>query len=326
MLAQVSTTASLPATVRSLAGFWRRPIAFLIDAFVTAVPCACLGFAFYNFFTTSEAAEILVGFVLTPSYFAVMGSSAGGRQTLGQRLLHIKVVNQQGSSISLRRSLLRSAILLGLILLSSDALPLLRRVGLAPAVDLLIFSAEVLMIYLYLFNRNRRQSLHDLAAKTYVVEARSAGPVERPPCWNGHWAILGGATFLLLLIKFASSSSGVGPFPELETISEAVIASDKVQSVSISAEKTWGHGTTRTGLKVLIGPKKAPPTDFEVIFGGRAEVNGRADFERDATEIAETLALSKEPQKEVNRPKEEREAGQVFPPPLYSPLGEFRLA
>jgi len=292
MLAQVSTPDSLavPETTRRLAGFWRRLIAFLIDAFITSLPCACLGFAFYGFFTRSEAAGILIGFALTLPYFAVLGSSVGGGQTLGQRITHIQVVNRQGSSISMRRSLLRYAILLGPILLSSDALPLLRRLGLAPVLDWIIFAAETLLVYLYLFNRNTRQTLHDVATKTYVVDARSAGPVQRPQCWEGHWAILGAAVFLFLLIKFGSSSNGIGPFPELQTISDAVIASDKVQSVSVSTEKTWGHGATRTGLNVLVSRKNGPPIYFEeVILRRRVDVNDWSVFEKDATEIADTV-------------------------------------
>src|SRR5262245_52347089 len=100
-------SAVTPTVTREVAGFWRRGLAFVIDAFLTAIPCAVLGFAFQPFFTTSRAEGILVGFALTLPYFAFLGSSVGSGQTLGHRLTDLEVVDQRGNHISLKRSALR---------------------------------------------------------------------------------------------------------------------------------------------------------------------------------------------------------------------------
>jgi uncharacterized RDD family membrane protein YckC len=89
-------SAVAPTVHREVAGFWRRVLAFVIDTFLTAIPCGVLGFVFYQFFTTHRADGILIGFALTLPYFAILGSSVGTGQTLGHRLTDLQVVDQQG--------------------------------------------------------------------------------------------------------------------------------------------------------------------------------------------------------------------------------------
>ena len=203
--------------VRVVAGFWRRLLAFAIDAFITAVPCGILGFALYGFFSAAGAAAVLIGFVLTMLYFAILGSSVTQGQTLGHRITHIQIVDRQGKPVSLECSFLRYLILLGPILLSSAAFPGSQRFGVAMGIDWLLTGAQVAIAYLYIFNRNSRQSLHDLATDTYVVDRESSGGVELPRFWSGHWAILGVAALVgaVLLTGFQNRILKSGPFPEL---------------------------------------------------------------------------------------------------------------
>ena len=262
-----------------MGGFWRRLLAFAGDAVISAIPCGILGFAFYSFFSRSAISGTLIGFALTLLYFTVLGSSIGGGQTIGHRITHIQVVDREGAPVSLKRSLLRYLILLGPILLSSDVLPMSRRFGIKTSIDWLLFSAEVVIVYLYLFNRNTRQSLHDLVTDTYVVDAESVGTLERAHVWRGHWAILGGAALVgaTLSIGFGSAVSRSGPFPELIAIQQAVLNSGKVQSVGDSIQKNWGSEGTNSGLNVF------------VVWSGES-----SDTEKDATEIAD-IALRADP-------------------------------
>jgi len=257
-------SAPVPAPLRIVAGFWRRLLAFAIDAIITALPCGILGFALYNFFSRSGADGILIGFTLTLAYFAVFGSSIGGGQTIGHRITHIQVVGREGESISLTRSLLRYLILLGPILLSSAVLPMIGGSGIKASIDWLFLGAEVATVYLYVFNRRTRQSLHDLATDTYVVDAKVAGRVELPRIWGWHWAILGGSALVgvVLLSGFGNTIRQAGPFPEFLTIQQAVLDSGKVQSVGVSIQKNWRNGKTDTGLIVNVA-WRGDPTDIE---------------------------------------------------------------
>ena len=282
LLNQPPTLASLPVPTRSgaIAGFWRRVLAFAVDAFITALPCGLLGFAFYNFFSRFEAEGILIGFALTLIYFATLGSSVGGGQTIGHRIMHIRVVDREGNFISRKRSVLRYLIFLGPILLTSEVIPASGRFGVKTAIDWLISGAEIAIVYLYLFNRNSRQSLHDLATDTYVVDATSVGKLELPQFWAWHWAILGGAALIgaVLSIGFGSAVGQSAPFPELIAIQQTVLKSGKVRSVGVFAQKNWRNGETSTGLNVIVDWKGKPPFT-----------------EKDATEVAD-IVLRADPQ------------------------------
>lgn len=124
----------VPTSVRIVAGFWRPLFAFAIDAIITAVPCGILGFALYNFLSNSGDA-IVIGFVLTLGYFAILGSSIEAGQTIGHRITQIQVVGRGGEPISLTRSLLRYLILLGPILLTSAVLPSFVGHGIKASID-----------------------------------------------------------------------------------------------------------------------------------------------------------------------------------------------
>jgi uncharacterized RDD family membrane protein YckC len=227
-------SSAVAVPVRVIAGFWRRLLAFVVDAFITAVPCGILGFVLYGFFSTNGAAGILIGFVLTILYFGILGSAVAQGQTIGHRITHIQVVDKQGRPVSMKRSFLRYLILLGPVLLSSTVFPGSSRFGVATGIDWLITGIEVAIVYLYLFNRSGSQSLHDLATDTFVVSTESAGEVEVPRFWFGHWAILGGAALVgaVVLTGFENRISKSGSFAELTAIQQAVLNSGKVQSVS----------------------------------------------------------------------------------------------
>ena len=171
--------------VRVIAGFWRRLFAFVIDSFITAVPCGILGLALYGFFSRNGVVGIWIGFVLTMLYFSVLGSAIAHGQTIGHRITDIQVVDKLGRPVSLKRSFLRYLILLGPAFLSSAVFPGASRLGIATGIDWLMTGAGVTTFYLYLFNRSSRQSLHDLATDTFVVSKESTRTGRSPPILVG---------------------------------------------------------------------------------------------------------------------------------------------
>jgi uncharacterized RDD family membrane protein YckC len=273
-------SAVAPTVHREVAGFWRRVLAFVIDAFLTAIPCGVLGFVFHQFFTTYRADGILVGFALTLPYFAILGSSVGAGQTLGHRLTDLQVVDQQGNPISLKRSALRYSILLVPILLSSELVPGLARFGINTAVDWLLSVGEFAILYLYVFNRSTRQSLHDLATKTYVVRIVPSGPVEPRRFWPWHWIILAGTSLLVAAFSngLTNNMSQSGPFPNLVRIQKSILDSGKVQSASVAVQKNWRNGETTVGLNVIV-IWKGKPQDFEESAAQIADIVLQTDSE-----------------------------------------------
>jgi uncharacterized RDD family membrane protein YckC len=257
-------SAVAPTVHREVAGFWRRVFAFVIDAFITAIPCGGLGFAFYQFFTIHRVDGFLIGFALTLAYFAILGSSVAAGQTLGHRLTDLQVVDPRGSVISLKRSALRYLILLVPILLSSELVPAFARYGVNTVVDWAVDFGGFAIVYLYVFNRSTRQSLHDLATKTYVVRIVPSGPVQPRRFWRWHWMILAGTSLLVAAISngLTNKISQSGPFPDLFRVQKSILDSGKVQSASVFMQKNWRNGQTTAGLNVVV-IWKGKPQDFE---------------------------------------------------------------
>ncbi len=81
-------------------GFWRRVFAYSIDAILLGIIGLALGFTFYEHFLAIGQTGRLYGLVIYLAYFATMNSKIGNGQTLGKRMLGIKVVGLDGSTLT----------------------------------------------------------------------------------------------------------------------------------------------------------------------------------------------------------------------------------
>lgn len=155
-----------------IAGFWRRIGALFIDSLILGVLGLALSFVFESLFVQMGGWGRLVGFVIALAYFGVMNSSVANGQTLGKKLLDIRVVNASNNTIGLLKSFTRYTILalpisLNGAMITNDAL----LSNMIYPLSIVIFGGLVSTIYLFVFNRITRQSLHDLIVGTYVVNA-----------------------------------------------------------------------------------------------------------------------------------------------------------
>jgi len=66
-------------------------------------------------------------------------------------------------------------------------------------VSLLVFGFGLSIVYLFVFNRNTRQSLHDIISGTYVVRKNIKSTETVKPIWPVHYAICGIIMVLALL-------------------------------------------------------------------------------------------------------------------------------
>jgi uncharacterized RDD family membrane protein YckC len=73
------------APPRVIAGFWRRLLAFLVDAAVLGLIGYLLGTLFYSPFAALGEWGRLVGFLVALLYFTLFNSEVGRGHTLGQR-------------------------------------------------------------------------------------------------------------------------------------------------------------------------------------------------------------------------------------------------
>jgi uncharacterized RDD family membrane protein YckC len=160
-------------------GFWRRVAAFAVDTIVLGCVGAALGVALGNWLVTIGQWGRLIGVVIAAAYLVPANSILFGGQTIGMRLLKIRVQNLSGELLSPGRSAVRYLVFAvpyfcnGLFVTLHDSphwVDVLVQVSLGTVLIIGILGNT----YLLLFNRPSRRLLHDLVAGSVVVKVTSS--------------------------------------------------------------------------------------------------------------------------------------------------------
>lgn len=236
-----------------ICGFWRRIIALFIDTILLGVVGLLLGSLFESFLVELGGLGRVLGFIISISYFGVMNSSLANGQTIGKKLLKIKVVDAQNACISLPKSLLRYSFLAvpfslngaqfsNQVLLSYWIYPL----------SFIVFGGLFSIFYLYVFNRNTRQSLHDLLTGTYVVNC--SAPVQTlPAVWKTHLVVVTGIFIVATLIPLLTSALVQStPFKEMLVIQEAITNNSAVKYAGVAKGSSTFTNDTGTQSSTFI--------------------------------------------------------------------------
>lgn len=154
------------AVEQKISGFWRRLAALAIDMLVLAAIGFVVGALFFNALAQLGSQGYWVGLLIAISYFSWMNSSFNNGQTIGKQVMKIRVVDVLGNPIALWRSIKRAA-----LLLVPFMYPSVEQEGLDLVLRVIALFAIVAIIYMYIFNNRTRQTIHDLALKTFVVHA-----------------------------------------------------------------------------------------------------------------------------------------------------------
>jgi len=230
-----------------ISGFWRRIGAFLIDSIILGLVGLGLGLVLEELFVEIGVWGRFIGFLIALIYFGVMNSSIANGQTLGKKALKLRVVNSGNLSISVIRSFGRYSII-GIPFFLNGAQFSIDTISSfwLYVLSLVIFGGLFSIAYLYLFNRVTRQSLHDLAFGTYVVnigiDSQNVGKI-----WNPHLIVVG-LLFLTAAIVpiFTSDLARQEPFAELLKSIENLQANPSVNHATVSFGKS-SVSTVKTG-------------------------------------------------------------------------------
>ena len=238
---------------RWISGFWRRIGAFVIDSAILGGVGYGLGMIFEKQFVELGGWSRLVGFCIALAYFGIMNSRISGGQTLGKKVLKIKVVDGENQPIDVVRSFTRYSILgipyfLNGAHFTSNALS---SYWIYP-LSFVIFGGMASTVYLYIFNRVTRQSLHDLIVGTFVVNV-NVEKQEPGTVWRPHLLVVA-AFFILAAIMpvFTTHLSQSGTFRDLLSAQAAIMKEPSVGYASVSYGKrsfssaTNGTATTTT--------------------------------------------------------------------------------
>ena len=238
----------------AVAGFWRRIGAFFIDTVILGVFGMLIGGLMSPSLSHIGAPARLIGFVVALAYFGILNSRVGNGQTLAKRWLGIRVVNAQGQSLSLPRAMLRYAVL-G-IPFFVNGLPLPGAVVMSPVVGsllaLIVFGGGFAIVYLYIFNRGTRQSLHDLAVGSYVVRVQpEASGAHFARVWHGHLVVTAVVALLCLGAPMAAKRltettlfAGILPLYQTLEAQPHVLNASVMRGTASNWSTNNGHSTS----------------------------------------------------------------------------------
>jgi uncharacterized RDD family membrane protein YckC len=246
-------TEALPPD-RNVGSLWRRVVAFSVDGLIVGLLGLAVTLPFFEAFSRLGSWGPLVGFCLALPYFVVLNSSIGSGQTLGKRLMHLQVVDINGTAISLGRSAVRYGVFAVPYFLNEMLLPATRTPWAVSAVQsIVIFTVGGATLYLVLFNRHTRQGIHDLAVRSYVADADKSGPLRIEAIWKTHWVILGTVLIVLFLGTgiLGNKLTKWGPFPQLLEDVRLVEGMGGVQAAGVQ-DLNWSNWGSGEKKKILV--------------------------------------------------------------------------
>ena len=219
-----------------LADIYSRLGALLVDAIILGCVGLLLGLIFESVFVKLGNWGQLVGVIILLLYFGIGNSQRAGGQTLGKKLLKIRVVVKSGIPLSMGKASLRTIVLITPFALNGQSVfgdnPSDTLIYLLTAI---VFGGILAIVYLLFFNKSTRQSLHDLAANSIVINI-SADKQSIAPIWKGHLVIVA-LLFLTAAAVPAFTNDGMamdnGLFKELIAVQTALLSEPNISSAGV---------------------------------------------------------------------------------------------
>lgn len=250
------------------AGFWRRLGALVVDALVLGAIGFPLGLLLGERLAPVGTPARLIGLLVVIPYLGILGSEIGKGQTLGKRVLRLRVADADGRCLPLSRAFVRAALLSLPWILNGIRFGSLGPVVLATLwiAGILIFGVGGAIIGTVVLNRPTRQGLHDLLVGSYVIEAGGLGrrvpasSTRRPMLASAMWIGLVAAGTTAMVVWGANLMASQLP----PVLFERIAAIPGANSMEIKSITTWGAGRTS---KAVVGV---------LWYGGRPEDVGQA--------------------------------------------------
>lgn len=244
-----------------LAGFWRRLAALLIDLLIIYFTGFLLGLLLGDYFAQWGEWARLVGLVICLSYLGVCNSKLTNGQTIGKKGMGIRVVDSQGKPLTLPLAMIRQFILVTPFILNGINPPFdttsTLMFFLMGLIAVIVLGGMFAIVYLYVFNRATRQSLHDLAVGSYVVNINGNQEAFNKT-WRPHLFVI--SIVALIAIVFVPSSYKLrvaGPTNELSSLGNQLKNHPEIDHASVQAgssyfKKVGEEATTTKYVKATI--------------------------------------------------------------------------
>lgn len=218
-----------------LSKFWSRIWALLIDSIILGVFGFILGFIFKSFFISLGESARLIGWVISLTYFSVLNSKLNKGQTFGKKMMNIQVVDIKGNFVSLKTSFIRALIYTTPFFLNGFKIPGTDAFSIITFIQgTIIFTLGIGIIVFYIFNKETRQSLHDLVAKTYVVQDYRNNTVTIMPQVKKLPFYLTGGLFLIVILTSIYMLNSNSQISKLMPVYESILKQDHITNATVS--------------------------------------------------------------------------------------------
>jgi len=128
---------------------------------------------FEDFFISIGTFGLLVGLLICIIYFTIGYSYLTKGQTIGKKAVNIQVITKDGKFLALEKSFLRAVALFFPFFLINLKIPGIEEDSLLfVLINAILLITLVGILFIYIFNKATRQTLHDFVAKSFVTENR----------------------------------------------------------------------------------------------------------------------------------------------------------
>lgn len=238
----------------------RRVLALSIDGLILAVVGAIIGYSFIDTIVSLGGWGRLVGFTIAFTYFTILNSKIGNGQTIGKRILKIRVLQINGNYAQLKQSALRSFTLLTPYFLNGAAIDTIK-IGtvLNVIISFAVFGVGISIIYLVLATKYLRQGTHDLVASTIVVNNNVNEFNSIPKVKGIHKYIVIAILSISALLPFiAQSVMEINDLGYLQKMYSTVGIISQSSNVGINDNTSTMNGKTTKSLIISVHSKFSP--------------------------------------------------------------------
>ena len=235
---------------RVFASPFKRLLAFCIDLIILAIFGYLTSFLFEDLYIVIGEFGKLLGFSLAGLYFTLLEINFNG-QSIGKKVLRIKVVDIDNKELTNSRAILRYSIwgicyfANGISFSGSDYETLLASIG-----TIIFFGLGFILIFLFIFNRKTKQSLHDIVFNTYVINIKYENPIEKQRINRALLPVsIAIPTVAFISLFFFNMNNINTKITNLESYRVAIIELPEINNAGVSTGKTTFksvNGNSRT--------------------------------------------------------------------------------
>jgi len=222
-----------------LSKFWTRIWALLIDTIILGIFGFLLGLVFKDFFISLGESAKLIGWTISLAYYTILNSKLYEGGTFGKKIMKIQVTDIKGNCIDIKTSFIRSLIYTAPFFLNGFKIPGSDTISVITIIQgIIIFTLGLGIIVFYIFNRETRQSVHDIVAKTYVVQDYRNNEVSFMPKIRKLPFYITGAILAITIGVSAYSLIATTKISKLIPVHKEILKQDNISNASVNMNYT----------------------------------------------------------------------------------------